>query len=41
MEVLAFLIRFERHPEGELEEDGGLHVSHLSTDPGLRAQAGL
>jgi hypothetical protein len=41
MEVLAFLIGFERHPEGELEEDGGLHVSHLSTDLGLRAQAGL
>jgi hypothetical protein len=41
MKVLALLVGFERHPEGELEEDGGLHVSHLATDPGFRAQAGL
>jgi hypothetical protein len=41
VELLTLLIGFERHPEGELEEDGGLQVSHLSTDLGLRAQAGL
>jgi hypothetical protein len=39
MEMLTLLIGHERHPEGELEEHGGLDVLHLPTDLGLCPQA--